>query len=82
MTLKYPLNTEKTIRLLEAQNTIVFVVEQKATKPEISAAVEKQFGVKVRNVRTLRSLEGVKRAYIALHPESPAMDVATKLGML
>ncbi len=82
MTLKYPVNTEKTIRLLEAQNTIVFVVDQKATKPEIHAAVESQFGVKVRNVRTMRSLEGVKRAYIALQPQSPAMDVATKLGMI
>ena len=80
--LKYPVNTEKTIRLLESQNTIVFVVDQKATKPEIREAVATQFGVKVRNVRTMRSLEGVKRAYIALHPENPAMDVATKLGML
>lgn len=82
MTLIHPSNTEKSIRLLESQNTIVFVVEQKATKLEIKDAVEKTFSVKVRGVRTLRSLQGVKKAYITLQPENPAIDIATKLGML
>jgi ribosomal protein uL23 len=82
MTLIHPSNTEKSIRLLESQNTLVFVVEQKATKPQIKDAIEKTFGVKVRGVRTMRSLQGVKRAYITLTPETPAIDVATKLGML
>ena len=82
MTIKFPLNTEKSIRLMESQNTLVFVVDTKATKPVIKDAVEKAFNVKVKNVRTHRSLQGVKRAYVSLKPESPAIDVATKLGMM
>ena len=80
--LQYPLNTEKTIRLLESHNMIVFVVDVKATKPEIKKAVEEMFGVKVRSVKTLRSLTGIKRAYVALDAANPAIDVATKLGMM
>jgi large subunit ribosomal protein L23 len=82
MTLIHPLNTEKTIRLLESQNTLVFMVDKRATKQSIKQAVEETFGVKVRSVRTATNLLGQKRAYVALTAEFPAMDVATKLGML
>jgi len=31
----FPLATEKSIRLMESNNTLVFIVDKKATKPEI-----------------------------------------------
>ncbi|MDN3668357.1 50S ribosomal protein L23 [Echinicola jeungdonensis] len=51
--LKKPLITEK-ISALNEQGVYGFVVEKTAKKPEIKAAVEKMFGVKVVGVRTMR----------------------------
>lgn len=49
-----PLLTEKTTDQLEKQNAYSFVVDKDANKIEIAHAVEKQFGVKVKSVRTMR----------------------------
>jgi large subunit ribosomal protein L23 len=48
-----PIVTEKATILLE-QNKYVFEVILKATKPEIKAAIESLFEVKVTSVNTLR----------------------------
>lgn len=48
-----PIITEKATMLLE-QNKYVFEVILKATKPEIKAAIESLFEVKVRSVNTIR----------------------------
>jgi large subunit ribosomal protein L23 len=48
-----PIVTEKATLLLE-QNKYVFEVIPKATKPEIKAAIESLFDVKVTGVNTIR----------------------------
>ncbi|MFE1744463.1 50S ribosomal protein L23 [Coleofasciculus sp. H7-2] len=48
-----PIVTEKATLLME-QNKYVFEVVPKATKPEIKAAIEELFKVKVVSVNTLR----------------------------
>ncbi|RLG84317.1 MAG: 50S ribosomal protein L23, partial [Thermoprotei archaeon] len=45
-------------------------------------AVEELFGVKVIKVRTLITMEGEKKAYVKLHPDFKATDIATRLGLL
>ena len=80
--IKYPLSTEKSIRLMESENKLIFVVEMKAKKPEIKKAIEKTFKVKVVKVTTLITPKGQKRAYVKLSPETPALDVATDLGLM
>ena len=52
--------TEKST-LLSEQNAVVFRVAPKATKPEIKAAVEALFGVKVTAVNTLTQKGKSKR---------------------
>ena len=52
--------TEKST-LLGEQNAVVFKVAPKATKPEIKAAVEALFGVKVTAVNTLTQKGKTKR---------------------
>ena len=52
--------TEKST-LLSEQNSVVFKVAQSATKPEIKAAVEALFGVKVTAVNTLTQKGKTKR---------------------
>lgn len=79
--LKYPVTTEKCLKLMESENKIVFIVDRKARKQEIKQAIETMFAVKVYQVNTLIGREG-KKAYIKLMKESKAMDIATKLGMI
>ena len=55
-----PIVTEKGSLLLE-QNKYVFQVQKKATKPEIKAAIESLFEVKVTKVNTLIPLRKKKR---------------------
>ncbi|MFC3207628.1 MAG: 50S ribosomal protein L23 [Mesorhizobium sp.] len=55
-----PAITEKSTMASE-QNQVVFNVAKKATKPEIKAAVEALFGVKVTAVNTLVRKGKVKR---------------------
>jgi large subunit ribosomal protein L23 len=79
--IKYLISTEKEIRQMEAENKLVFIVARKASKQEIKKAFEAMFNVKVSKVNTL--LRGdKKKAYIKLSAETPAIDVATQLGMM
>lgn len=55
-----PVITEKST-LVSEQNQVVFNVAKTATKPEIKAAVEALFGVKVKAVNTLVRKGKVKR---------------------
>lgn len=80
--IKYPLSTEKSIRLMESENKLVFVVDRRAEKKEIKEAIEKMFKVKVDKVNTHIISNGQKRAYIKFAAESPAIDVATQLGLI
>jgi large subunit ribosomal protein L23 len=55
-----PVITEKSTRLAE-HNQVVFRVRKDATKPEIKAAVEALFSVKVTAVNTMNQKGKVKR---------------------
>jgi len=78
---KYPLSTEKSIRLMESQNKLIFVVDIDADKKIIKNAIEEMFKVKVDNVRTYVQ-KGEKRAYVKFSNENPAIDIATQLGLM
>ena len=85
-----PVITEKAT-LLSEQNKVVFKVAKTATKPQIKAAVERLFDVKVESVNTLvrkgktkvfrgnfGSQSDVKRAIVTLE-EGHKIDVTTGL---
>lgn len=79
--LLYPLTTEKAIKMIEMENKITFVVDRRADKQSIAKAIEETFGAKVEKITT--QIENNKKiARIKLKPETPAIDIATKLGML
>ena len=80
--LKYPLATEKAVRLMERENKLLFVVDMKARKDEIKKAVEKNFDVKVDKVNTFVTNKGEKRAYVKLNSNNPAIDIMTRLGLM
>ena len=79
--IKYPISTEKAVRLMESDNKLTFIVDSKATKIDIKKALEKMFELKVIKVNTLNTLQGKKKAYVKLRPETPAVDVTTALGL-
>ncbi|MBD3249675.1 50S ribosomal protein L23 [Candidatus Woesearchaeota archaeon] len=81
-TVKYPLSTEKSIRLMESENKLIFVVNKNSKKPEIKKAIEDMFKVKVLKVNTFISHKNEKRAYVQFSPETPAIDIATQLGLM
>jgi large subunit ribosomal protein L23 len=56
-----PLVTEKSHDLLDRLGAYTFVVAKEANKIEIAQAVEKQFNVKVSDVRTMRYAGKAKR---------------------
>ncbi len=76
-----PITTEKAVRLIELNNTILFEVDRKARKEEIKKEIEETFKVKVISINTLIHLNK-KIAYIKLDKKNPAIDIATKLGMI
>lgn len=58
--IKKPILTEKSYDDISAKK-YTFVVDIKANKTEIKKAVEEVFGVKVKNVNTLRQIGKIKR---------------------
>lgn len=78
----YPIMSEDTVKLIETENKITFIVRNEATKHDIRRAVEELYEVKVDRVSTLTTPEGKKKAYVKLSPESKASELAVKLGLL
>ena len=78
----YPLMTEIASRVLETENKLVFAVNMKATKIDVKKAVEQLHEVKVDRVNVVLTHKGVKKAFVRLHPDYKASDVAIKLGIL
>ena len=80
--IKYPLATEKSIRMMESENKLIFAVAKKAKSAEIKKAIEGLFKVKVVKVNTIITPKGEKRAYIKFSDETPAIDIATQLRLM
>jgi len=80
--IRYPVMTEVTSRILETENKLVFVVNTSATKADIKKAVEQLYEVVVERVNVVITSKGEKKAFVKLHPDYKAVDVAIKLGIL
>jgi len=81
-TILYPVMTEVTSRILETENKLVFVVNNKATKADVRRAVEELYEVVVEKVNVAITPKGEKKAFVRLHPDYKAVDVAIKLGVV
>jgi len=81
MILIEPVTSEKVLRMIELENKIVFVVKRNAKKPEIKKELEQTFKVKVQRINTYIR-DNKKIALIKLKKETPAIEIATKLGMM
>jgi ribosomal protein uL23 len=80
-TIKMPYVTEKTFRLIEQENKMVFLVSGDATKSSVKEAIETIYGVKVDRVNIMTTKKG-KEAFVRLSADTPAAELASKLGVL
>lgn len=86
--LLHPYVTEKTLNLMSGTpaqdskdgNRIEFLVRKEATKPQIKAAFEAQFEVKVKKVYTFIRKDG-KHAIIKLQPGFSAEEIGMRIGV-
>jgi large subunit ribosomal protein L23 len=76
-----PLVTEKAVMMIESRNILTFTTEKERTKEEIKKEIESLFKVKVESMKT--HIRGNKKyVHVKLKKEFPAIDVATKLGLM
>jgi large subunit ribosomal protein L23 len=74
--------TEAASLMVEKENKLVFMVSLKATKGDVKNSVEELYEVKVQRVNLQITPQGEKKAFVKLHPDYKAADVAIKLGIL
>ena len=80
--IKYPLTTESSMKLIEDSNTLVFIVDLKANKRQIKAAVKELYNIEADRVNTLITPKGLKKSYVRLSKDYDALDVANKVGVI
>ncbi|MFA5930987.1 MAG: 50S ribosomal protein L23 [archaeon] len=80
--LLYPLVTEKAVGMIESENKITFVVNDKTSKSEIKKRIQEAYGVKVVQINIIRDMKGRKKAIVKLDKKYKASELATKLGVL
>ena len=76
-----PIITEKAVMGIEMNNTLTFATDKENTKTEIKEEIENLFKVKVDGLST--KIHGNKKyIHAKLKKEFPAIDIATKLGII
>ncbi len=74
--------SEKTTRLIEFDNKIVFEVTKAASKPLVKLLIENELGKKVKAVNTVNSITGKKRAIVTFADDGVASDLASEFGLV
>jgi len=77
-----PVTTESAMKKIEEINTLVFLVDIKASKLNIKEAVRQMYDVKCAKVNTLIRPDGKKKAYVHLTQDYDALDVANRIGII
>jgi len=80
--LKHPLTTESAMKKIEDNNTLVFIVDQRANKHQIARAVTQMYQINAKSVNTLIRPDGEKKAFVRLSEDQDALDVANKIGII
>jgi large subunit ribosomal protein L23 len=82
LSLKYPLSTEKSVGIVDRQNTITYMVDPRSSKTQIKAEFEKTFNVKVKSINVINTSKNSKKAFIKLAKGYNATDIALKLKLV
>merc|ERR1711998_522983 len=80
--IKYPLTTESAMKKIEENNTLVFIVDVRASKVQIKESIKKMYDIDTQKINTLIRPDGKKKAYVRLTQDYDALDVANKIGII
>jgi len=76
-----PVVTEKAVMMIERENVLTFETNREKSKDAIKKEIEELFGIKVKKIRSF--VRGNKKyIYVKLKKEFPAIDIATRLGLM
>ena len=78
--LLHPMVTEKTMSLMDRNNSLEFLVRRTSSKHDIKKAVETLFSCQVDTVNTRITKDG-KRAVVKFAPETSAEDIGMRIGV-
>jgi large subunit ribosomal protein L23 len=78
--LLHPMVTEKTMMLMDRNNSLEFLVRREANKPQVKAAIERLFDCKVATVNTRITKDG-KRAVVKFAGDTTAEDIGMRIGV-
>jgi large subunit ribosomal protein L23 len=77
----YPFVTEKAMMLLD-ENKLQFIVDTRSNKKQIVEDVERLYGFKVKSVRTMTTMKGMKKAILTFEAPESAHEIATRIGLM
>lgn len=78
--LLHPIVTEKTMMLMDQNNSLEFLVRRTSTRTEVKVAIEKLFDCQVDHVNTRITKDG-KRAIVKFAGETTAEDIGMRIGV-
>ena len=78
--LLHPIVTEKTMRLMDENNSLEFLVRRTSSKGDVKKAVEALFSCTVDTVNTRITKDG-KRAVVKFGGETSAEDIGMRIGV-
>ena len=78
--LLHPIVTEKTMRLMDENNCLEFLVRRTSSKADVKKAVEALFSCTVATVNTRITKDG-KRAIVRFGGETSAEDIGMRIGV-
>ncbi len=76
----HPVVSEKTMMLMDRNNSLEFLVRRESSKPEIKAAIEDLFECEVESVNTRITKQG-KRAIVKFGGDTTAEDIGMRIGV-
>ncbi len=76
-----PYMTEKTFNLIEGESKIVFIVDLRASKEHVKAAIKTLYETDAEEVNTVRSIRG-KKAIVRFASAEKTRELATSLGLV
>ncbi len=82
MILRYPFVTEKAMLALENQSKLNFLVDNRASKPQIKYELEAAFGHPVSAIRTVNTTKGKKKAIVSFEDPKAAEEILSRLGVM
>jgi large subunit ribosomal protein L23 len=82
MIIKHPYVSEKASMDMEYEGKLQFIVDNKASKKQIAAELERMFGQNVKSVRTMMTMKGHKKAIVCFENEKAGEEILSRLGIM